>query len=306
MIKPRPLRPGACVRLVAPASPFDADRLPEGVRVLTDLGLAPIWTDRVFQRDGYLAGPDALRALELVTALTDRTADAVVAIRGGFGMMRILDVLEAHRDRLGRPLVLGFSDLTALHLFLAAGQGRVTFHGPNVMGMARLDAESRSRLGAALSGTDWESTFSWGGLQAIRGGVAHGRLVVGNLSMLCALAGTRYAAALAGAVLILEDVHEPVYRIDRMLSQLSLLVDAPRLAAVVLGDLGVAPGERPLLQAALEGFAARLACPVVSGFPIGHGASNHPVPTGVTATLDADVGLLRVVEDPFDRDDAHG
>ncbi len=306
MIKPRPLRPGACVRLVAPASPFDADRLADGVRVLTDLGLAPIWTDRVFQREGYLAGPDALRALELATALTDGVADAVVAIRGGYGVMRILDVLETQRGQLKQPLVMGFSDLTALHLFLALDAGRVTFHGPNVMGMARLDAESLAKLGATLTGTDWESTFSWGGLKAVRGGTAQGRLLAGNLSMLCALAGTRYAAPFVGTILVLEDVHEPAYRIDRMLTQVALHADAPRLAGVALGDMGVVPAEQSLLDEAVAAFAARLSCPVVTGFPAGHGSSNHPVPQGVLASLDAGLGLLRVLEDPFERDDAHG
>jgi muramoyltetrapeptide carboxypeptidase len=306
MIKPRPLRPGACVRLVAPASPFDPARLADGVRVLTDLGLAPIWTERVLQREGYLAGPDGLRALELAAALTDGTADAVVAIRGGYGVMRLLDVLEPRRDDLKPALVMGFSDLTALHLFLAAGAPRVTFHGPNVLGMARLDADSRARLGAALSGTDWEATFAWGGLRTVRGGAARGRLLAGNLSMLCAMMGTRYAAALDGTILVVEDVHEPAYRIDRLLTQLALHPDAPRLAGVVLGDLGVVPDEQPLLDAAVAAFAARLACPVVAGFPAGHGASNHPIPLNVPASLDADVGLLRVLEDPFDRGDAHG
>lgn len=304
MIKPRPLRPGSAIRLVAPASPFDPDRLADGVRVLTDLGMAPVWTDRVFQRDGYLAGPDALRALELATALSDGATDAVVAIRGGYGVMRLLDTLEGHRARMRSPLVMGFSDLTALHPFLAAGAPRVTFHGPNVMGMARLDSASRARLGAALTGVDWEATFSWGGLAAVRGGCATGRLFAGNLSMICALAGTRYAAVLDGTILVLEEVHEPAYRVDRLLTQLALHPDAPRLAGVVLGDLGVVPDERPLLDAAVTAFAARLACPVVSGFPAGHGPANHPVPQGVRASLDADVGLLRVLEDPFERAEA--
>jgi muramoyltetrapeptide carboxypeptidase len=199
-----------------------------------------------------------------------------------------------------RPkLFLGFSDLTALHLALAAHGDLVTFHGPNVIGMPRLDAASQARLRATLLGVDREATFAWSGLGTVRGGKARGRLMAGNLSMLCALAGTPYAVPLEGTILVVEDVNEPAYRLDRMLTQLSLQPGATGLAGLALGDLGVAAEDRPLVERAVARVVGVLGCPAVEGFPAGHGSVNHPVPLGIQAELDADAGTLRALEDPY-------
>jgi len=299
MLKPKPLNPGSAVRLIAPASPFEADRLSDGVKILTDFGLTPIWTDRVFQRQGYLAGPDSLRVLELADALKDQACEAVIAIRGGFGVTRIIDELANHN--FGSKLVMGFSDITALLIYLNQTANQVVFHGPNVLGMPNLDPESRGRLKAALLGLDWETNFTWAGLQLLRGGFAKGRLLAGNLTLICTLAGTWTQANLAGALLVIEEVNEPLYRIDRLLTQLAMQVQARQLSGVIIGDLGVAAQDLPDLPNVLESFTNRLDCPVVTGFPAGHKHQNHPIPLGIEASLDADLGLLRVLEDPYDR-----
>jgi muramoyltetrapeptide carboxypeptidase len=265
------------------------------------MGLIPVWTDRVFQREGYLAGPDALRIREFVAAMTTDTAGGVVTARGGYGAMRILDEVAAQAPGFRTCLFMGFSDVTAIHSLLLDRAGLGSFHGPNMLGMNRLDDESRLRLGNALMGIAWKETFAWDGLGRVHGGTARGRVIAGNLTMVAALCGTRHELPLDGTLLVLEDVNEPAYRVDRMLTQILLHREASGLAGVVLGDLGVSAEEQGLLESAVHRFAEVLGRPVVTGFPAGHGAVNHPIPQGVEALLDADGGTLRIVEDPYDR-----
>lgn len=299
-VKPRPLSNGGTVRILAPSSPFERSRLPDGVKVLTDMGLVPLHSERIFQADGYLAGPDTLRLHEVVAAFTTEPGDAVIPVRGGYGAMRILRELASHAGAFQPRLFMGFSDITALHLFLRAEVGLVTFHGPNVLSMARLDQPSRMRLQAALFGRDPEATFLYAGLQPLTSGRARGRTVVGNLSLVTSLIGTRWAAPLQGAILVLEDVSEPLYRVDRMLTQLSLQAGFEGVAGLAFGDLGVEEAERERLEGLLRDFARAAGKPAALGFPVGHGACNFPVPQGVEALLDADIGVLRVLESPYE------
>jgi muramoyltetrapeptide carboxypeptidase len=287
------------VRVVAPCSPFDRARFAAGVEVLTGLGLVPAVAERVYQVDGFLAGPDSLRAAELVEALCGDGADLLMAARGGYGSMRVLDEVCRHSPAFEPRALFGFSDVTAVHLLLLRA-GLVSFHGPNVTTLPQLDAASLARTGAALSGRDAEATFTYAGLAPVRCGRAEGTLVAGNLSMLSAMWGTPWAAPLAGAILVVEDTGEAPYRVDRMLTQLRMQAEAHRLAGVAFGDLGATREEdAAAVRRSIDLLASLLPCPVVTGFPAGHGATNFPVPCGVRASLDADAGLLRVLEDPF-------
>jgi len=299
MKKPRALRPGDAVRVLAPASPFDRARLPDGLAVLKEFSLVPVFSERIFESDGYLAGPDSLRARELIAAFTTDACAAVMPVRGGYGSMRLLRDLKAHSKSFEPRLFIGFSDITALHRFFQVDVGLVTFHGPNVISSARLDPESRARLRATLFGENPEQTFLYAGLQPLVSGRARGPLVVGNLSLITSLIGTPWAARLPGSLLVLEDVSEPLYRVDRMLCQLSMQPDFEAVAGLAFGDLGVPEAERDALAARLGDFAQAHRKPAVCGFPIGHGERNVPVPQSVTAILDADVGVLRVLESPY-------
>lgn len=301
MRKPRPLALGQAVRLVAPSGPVPADRFAAGVQILAHWGLVPRWDARVFATDGYLAGDDARRADELIGAFASDEPEGVIAARGGYGVMRLLDAISARTSEIKPRFFQGFSDLTALHLYFLGEGDLVTFHGPNVTTLALADEESLRRTHDALLGLHRESTFRWEGLRPVTGGRASGRLVVGNLSMLGAMAGTRWAPPLAGAILVVEDIHESPYRLDRLLTQVALSTDAARLAGVAIGDLSGAADEAPATEAAVRRFADAIGRPVVAGFPAGHGPTLHPVPEGIRAELDADTGLLRVIDDPYDR-----
>lgn len=301
MRRPKPLSTGSRVQVIAPSSPFDPEHLAEGLRILDAMGLIPVVADRVFEKDDFLAGTDAARGAELVAALTAPDGQAVFPVRGGYGAERLLPLLDAHADHIVPTLWMGFSDFTALHLFLL-NQGCLTsLHGPNVVSIGRLDAPSREHLEAAIFGRDWERTFFYDGLTPLQGGCAEGPLTAGNLAVIASLFGTPYAPCLDGRILVLEDVHEPVYRIDRMLTQLTMQPGFDRIAGVAFGDLSVPHELMGSLQATLIRFAARLGRPVVTGFPMGHGICNWPVPEGVNAVLDAEHGFLQVVQDPFER-----
>lgn len=299
MRKPAPLEKGSPVRVIEPSSPFERDRLPAGLKALTDMGLAPIHSDRIFDADGYLAGPDALRAKELVSAFTTFKEDAVIPARGGYGAMRILQEVHGHAGILEPRLFMGFSDITSLHLFFMGDGDLVTFLGPNVISLTRVNARTLDRVHAALFGLEPEETFLYGGLIPLTSGRVRGRLVAGNLSLVTSLAGTPFAAALEDAILVLEDVEEPLYRVDRMLTQLALQEGFHRVGGLAFGDLGVPAEDRPALEKVLRRFTETWGKPAVMGFPIGHGEDNVPVPEGVQALLDADIGLVRVLESPY-------
>ncbi len=304
MRKPRPMVPGSIVRLAATSGPVPADRFAVGVQVLEGWGLVPRWEPRLFDRHGYLAGSDEARANELVEAFTSEGVDGVIAARGGYGAMRLLDSLVGRGASLPARLFLGFSDLTALHLHFMGVGDLVTFHGANVTTLSQLDQESKDRTRNALMGLHRQTNFSWDGLRPVASGRAAGRMVAANLSLLGAMMGTRFAPKLAGSILLLEDVGEPVYRLDRLLTQIALAVEAAGIAGVVIGDLGVPAAENAQLEAVLQLFARAIGRPVVTGFPAGHGTRLHPVPEGVRAELDADQGILRVIEDPYEDSNA--
>lgn len=293
-MRPRRPGPGAVVRMVAPSSPFDRARFEAGVTAIASMGLRPVFTQRVFEADGYLAGPDALRAADLAEALSTGDADVVMAARGGYGSIRILDALLRHPIR--PVLFLGFSDLTAVHLLLNH-LGMVSFHGPNVTTVPNLDPPSLLRLADLLLGR--ADGFRYDGLAPVRGGRAEGTLLVGNLSIISALWGTPYAARLAGSILVLEDTGEAPYRIDRMLTQLSMQAEAGEVRGIAFGDLSVRGDDALLVMRAIRDLSDRLKCPVVTNFPAGHGHVNYPVPVGVRALLDADSGTLCVLEEPW-------
>jgi muramoyltetrapeptide carboxypeptidase len=298
--KPRALHKGAGIQIVEPSSPFEREALSHGLSLLRDMGLNPLYSERIFQKMGYLAGADVLRAKELVEAFSGDDVCAIIPARGGYGAMRVLEYLEAHRHSIKPHLFMGFSDITALHMFFLVRYGLVTIHGTNAIFMAKLDRESLERTKKALFGIGWEETFLYGGLTPIVKGVARGRVVAGNLSLLCALFGTPYEPPLEGAILVIEEVDEPLYRIDRMLMQISLQRGFGGVRGVCFGDMGVVSDEQEALVSLLEQFAVKWGKPCVFGFPIGHKSRNFPVPEGVMATLDADIGVMRVLECPYE------
>jgi muramoyltetrapeptide carboxypeptidase len=297
-VRPPPLGPGARVALVAPAGPLrGAADLHRAQRNARELGWEPVVGRHALAHDDYFAGPDAARLADLNAALADPAVDAVWCLRGGYGAMRLLDGVDLAALRARPKSVVGYSDVTALHCAVAACvPGLVTYHGPTAR--AELTPFSRASLRRALT-LDGDPCGEAPAARTLRGGRAAGRLAGGNLALLAALAGTRFAPRFAGAIVVLEDVNEAVYRVDRMLTQLLLAGAFDGCVGIAFGHCTRCPEEcdddgRRTLDAVVGEVADRLDVPAVAGIPVGHIDDQWTVPLGAVAELDADAPSLRV------------
>lgn len=280
---PPALAPGARIRIVAPASPFDREELFRGLawlRTRYELAIG----GGVFGRAGdlrYLAGDDARRARELAHAFEEPDTAAIVCARGGYGVMRIVDRLPWDRLAERPKWIAGFSDITALHLE-AQSRGMCSLHAPNVTGLGRrITASERASFLDALEG---RRSTGWSDLRVLRAGGAEGPLVGGNLALVAAMA---HRPLPAGAIVALEDVTERPYRVDRMLTTLRLAGTFAHAAAVVFGQFTQCePGpEGTTIDQVLHDFAEHAIIPVLAGAPFGHGAPNHAFVLGARARI---------------------
>ena len=294
---PPALGPGARVALVAPAGPLRGpDELSASIANAESLGWEAVPGLHALRRTGYLAGSDTERLLDLNDALQDDRIDGVWCVRGGYGAMRLLAGLDYDAMRRRPKAMIGFSDITALHSAFGTHSDVVTFHGPTARGA--LTELSRDSLVRAVT-----SHFDPCGpaleARTLRSGRAEGRVVAGNLALLAALAGTPYAPRYDGAILVIEDVGERIFRIDRMLRQLALSGALSRVAGIAFGQFTESgePADVPAeaLDAVLQEAADAAGVPAIAGIPCGHVADQWTFPIGARAELDADRRELHVV-----------
>jgi len=286
MSRPPALREGDGIAVVAPSSPFDRDRFERGVRALQDMGFEPRFGEGVHARHaGYLAGPDTRRLDELLRALRDPSARALVLARGGYGLLRIASGVP--QELIDKPVV-GYSDATVLHeLWWRAKSPSV--HGPMCTQLGE-DAAAVARLRALLVGAVPEP-LRWTP-RTVRPGRAEGPLRGGNLAVLASLCGTPLQPSFRGAIVLLEDLNEPAYRLDRLCTQLLLSGAFEGAAGFVVGDLSVEGEDNEGRDEAVGERLSTLGVPVVLGAPFGHAGRNQPVAFGIPHTLDADEGAL--------------
>lgn len=291
--QPPALSPGDRVAVIAPASAFDRESFEAGLAVIAARYEAR-YQPSILERHRYLAGEDARRLQELKTALADPAVKAVFCARGGYGAMRLLPELRALPEFPAKPLV-GFSDITALHLCLQS-LGLTSIHGPVLTQLGSLSPATRARLFALLETASPAAALS--GSQTLVPGVVEGPLLGGCLSVLTRLLGTPYLPALDGAILLLEDRGERPYRLDRMWTHLALAGVFTRVRGIALGDFSGCeePGAPYSSGDVLRDLAAATGLPCAAGFPVGHGDANEPVPLGVRARLDAGARSLTFLE----------
>jgi len=314
VIRPSRLSPGQTVGLVAPSSaPNEPEDVRFAIETLESLGFRVRPGAHVFERHGYLAGADAARAADLNDMFADDGVDAVWCVRGGYGASRILPLLDYGQMRRTPKALIGYSDITALHMALHTQAGLVSFHGP-----VAWRAFTPYTLG------EWKRVmcepsvpvcvgapppFERGEGQIDRKnrvttlvpGRARGRLVGGNLCLMAHLTGTPYAPDLRGAILFLEDIDEPYYRIDRFLTQLWLSGRLEGVAGVAFGKFTRCEPSASFVQnRVLEDILAErcraLGVPAVSGLMIGHVEDQTTLPIGCLAELNADAGTLTLLE----------
>ncbi|MFF4650114.1 LD-carboxypeptidase [Streptomyces sp. NPDC001380] len=297
LARPRRLVPGDRVAVVAPSGPVPADRLALGCGLLRSWGLevevAPHTTDVAPGRP-YLAGTDADRARDLERAWLDPGTAAVVCARGGYGAQRMVDLLDWDALRAAPPKAfVGYSDVTALHEAFAVRLGLATLHGPMAAALTFVkDGPTAEGLRRALMEPESALVLTSPTAATLVPGRARGVTAGGCASLLAAERGTPHARpSFAGAVLLLEDVGEEPYRLDRILTQLLRSGVFDGVAGVALGswqDCGPAEAVRALMLDRL----GPLGVPVVEELGFGHGPSTLTVPLGVPAVLDADAATL--------------
>lgn len=282
---PPALEPGQLVYVVAPSSPFEAARGFKGLSFLRDHYRVRFQRD-AFTRHGYLAGSDDRRRAELERALRDPDVRAILAFRGGVGATRIVADVDFSVLRADPKWIVGFSDITALHVECAR-VGVASLHAPHVASLGRCDQAANHDVIAALADPRAARSFA---LEAIFPGAATGPIVGGNLAILhdCAASGRLGFRDLPSCILFLEDVGERPYRIDRMLTALVRGGHLATVRGVVLGDFtDCHPGpDRTTVQSVLRAAFERLGVPVASGFPGGHAALNRPLVLGARVELE--------------------
>lgn len=309
-IRPKHLEPGDRVVLVAPASAtFNTVELDIAKESLEALGLKVDVGGHLLDRHGYLAGQDKDRAADINRAFADDSVHAVLPIRGGWGSSRLLPYLDFETIRTHPKVVLGFSDITALHMAIQAKTGLITFHGPNAMG--RWDEFSAAWVRRVIFGGEavtLENPREKGEflaqtehrIQTITPGTARGRILGGNLTVLTAIMGSPYVPDFSDAILFLEDVDEDIYRIDRMMTTLALAGVLRRIRGFIWGSCSECEPGRGFgsltFEEIFDDHVKPLKIPAWQGAMIGHETPQFTMPEGVEVEIDAGAGTIRMLE----------
>ena len=309
IIKPKRLKAGDTVAVIAPASGLTPESFDNALRNLESLGLKPKVGKSARGVKGFLSATDKERLDDLHQAFSDKEIAGVWCVRGGYGAGRLLPAIDYDLIRKNPKVLIGYSDITALHLAISQATGLVTFHGP--VAASELTGYTKTHVANVLvnpstpykielseyNKTQESNLFK---TETITGGKARGRLVGGNLSLLAALAGTPYALReMKGKILFIEDVGEQPYRIDRMLTQLRQGLNLGSLAGIALGvfeDCNPRTKDTQSLQDVVKDRLGDLRVPVVYGLSFGHIRDQFTLPVGIEAELDATNATLTFLE----------
>ena len=309
LIRPKRLREGATIALIAPSSPPSAEKLAKGIANLMQFGFKIAEGKSLRAQNGYLAGTDAERLADLHWAFQSPEIDAVWCIRGGYGAARLLPNLDYELIRRNPKPFLGYSDVTALHLAIHQRTGLVTFHGPVAASDYPKDTLLHFRSVLMQPIAPYTIVAKREGLESeppeyqpfvITPGQANGVLTGGNLALLSSLAGTPFAPVFKKKIVFIEDVGEQPYRLDRMLTQLLQATDLAQAAGIALGVFNDCQPKQDSpslsLPDTLRDRLGGLGIPVVYGLPFGHVTHQATFPYGIEAKLDAENMVLTLLE----------
>jgi len=296
IIKAKALKSKDKIAIVAPASPFSRDRFDKGLELLDNMGFKPVYDDSIFSTENYLAGTDTRRLAELMRYIEDPDIKAIMAVRGGYGSMRLFSELNFRKIAQNPKIWMGFSDISALNAAIYCKTGLITIHGPQLVSLPDASNEVRTHwLNLVCDKTKTGEIFS-GKSETLVEGFAEGRIITINLAMLCSLLATPYLPDLTGHILAIEDVGEWPYRLDRMLTQLELAGIFKKINGLVLGQFTFpenAPQNSPQqLRQRIEELASKHQLPTIANCPFGHIDDNYALASGVKVTLDATSGKL--------------
>jgi len=311
LLKPKALKPGDTVGLIAPASyTFDLWKLDDAALRVEALGLKSKFGKYVRGRRGFLSGTEAERLEDFHSMFADRDVAGVFCLQGGYGTPRLLDRLDYDLIRRNPKILLGYSDITGLHLAIHRKTGLVTFHGPNMIGnlppwsleLLKKALFSSAPIGELTNPTEEDPLNREFPLRTVAPGTARGRITGGNLTLISSTMGTPYEVDTKGKILFLEDTGEAPYRIDRMLVQLRLAGKLQEAAGIVFGTCtDCAPSRSGFelslsLSEVLDELLGSLGKPVLAGLLFGHTKEKATIPIGVEAELDAGAKRLAILE----------
>ncbi len=311
-IKPPRLNYGDTIAIVAPASaPPDPKAIDRSVEVLGRLGFKPKLSPNVRQRWGFLAGSDRERAGDLIKMFKDRSVNAILCLRGGYGTARLLPLLDYRAIRANAKIFIGYSDITSLHCAFLEKSNLISFHGPMLnsdfikkdLPDFTLQSFLKTLMQASAAGSIRQGCKKQT-VSILRRGTASGPLLGGNLSLLCACLGTTFQPSFKNKILFFEDLDEVPYRFDRMLTQLLNAGLLQQVAGVAVGinancfdpKAKRTKEYRQTVEDVLKERLLPLKVPVVTGLPFGHIPLNATLPIGVRATLDGVKGDLIISE----------
>lgn len=301
MLYPKRLIQGDTIGIIAPASPPNMDKLQKAIPFFERQGLHVLLGEYIDSQKGYLAGSDEERLADFNQMIANQKVKGIFFARGGYGTGRIVSQIDYELIKSNPKIIWGYSDITYLHTAIRQETNLVTFHGP--MAASDVGDETFDQLSAALFNQLFEPTVLCykepiSELNVLVHGQATGKLVGGNLSLLCSTLGTPYEIDTKDKLLFFEDIGEAPYRIDSMLNQLNYAGKLADAAGIVVGDFkDCDPKGKPSLHLdeVFEHYLARLTCPVMTGFKIGHCFPHFSIPLGSEATLDTAAKALTIL-----------
>ncbi len=305
---PKRLKKGAVFGLITPSGVITQKQLDETIEEVESLGYKAYYKPSVLSEFGYLAGTDKERSDELIHMFENPDVDAILCVRGGYGAIRILDLIDYDIIKKNPKIFIGYSDITALITAFYLKSGLVSYHGP--VGISTFNDFSLKSLFDIISktenthlysyeresGTDDNSEFDF---YTITGGEASGELIGGNMSVLVSMIGGKYEPKFKGKIVYLEEIDEKTYKIDKMLTQLIHSTDLKEASGIIFGIFsGCDNNEEPtfLLKELLIQIIKPLKIPAVYGFPFGHVKNKMTLPTGIKAELNSNTKTLKLIE----------
>lgn len=290
-LPPRCLDKGDTIGVAAPAGQLtDISRFKSGIEVLRDMGFRTAFPDDLWPGQGYLSDSDENRSAEFNRFLHNSDIKGLICLRGGYGCLRIAGMIDLQMVTVFRKMVVGFSDITVLQNYLYAKTGLISMHGPLLTSLQDATAHALERFYLCLTGR-WNSTLEVKQIEILRAGPTRtAPLMGGNLASLVSLIGTPYDFSWDGKIIFLEDINEPAYRVDRMLTQLLYAGKLRKLAGLILGDFsGISPEphsryHETIWTRVLE-VCANSDFPIWGNFPAGHCQNNMTLPLGAPAAM---------------------
>lgn len=298
MIKPKPLKYGDCIGIIAPSSPsYEEEKIELSKKFLKDMGFKIKIGKSCYEKYGYLAGSDEIRTCDINAMFADEEVDAIICLRGGYGTPRILDKIDYEIIKKNPKIFVGYSDITAIHIAINQICNLVTFHGPMLTSeMANnFDEFTQKSLFDLIMGSENKKSLSNPKGEEIRclySGQAEGKLIGGNLTLICATLGTPYEIDTEGKILFIEEIKEEPYKVDRMLTQLYLSGKLEAANGIILGDWNDCVAEHPdrslTLEQVFEDILKSLKKPTIYNFRAGHCSPMITLPMGVNVFMNAD------------------